>query len=67
MIIKGLTSHFSYKKLNIQFVTVPLEKEKKHLRLQGGGSEIQKLLSAGLPLPMFFRNKGVALIWGLCG
>ena len=50
--------------INIWFVTVPLEKGKETLVRGWGGSEGQKIISAGLPLPTFFRKN--VLIWGLC-
>ena len=51
---------------NIQFVMVPLEKARKHLRLQWrgwregvdwGGSKGQKVMSAGLLLSKIFRKR----------
>ena len=44
--------------INIQFMPVSLLKVKKQLHFWGGGSEGQKIRSAGLPLPNIFRKRG---------
>ena len=47
--------------INIQFVTVPLCKGKETFVFVGGGwggSEGQKIMSAGLHLPKYFRKQG---------